>query len=132
VEGFMDVMDIIKALLSSSVIAAMVAGLFQLKRVKHENKENRELLDRLTFVFRHILSEHEKHFLLAINGDRAHDPTCNHPDSDGRHLRRLIDLGFAAKLSENWKVAGLKCGDKVTDYLRITDYGRQYLQLFPT
>jgi hypothetical protein len=84
-----------------------------------------EEIDAVRFVLCHMLSSHERRFLMAIAGLEAR--TFNDGYRDRDHIRRVIDLGFAEKSGKN--VADLQKGDDLGKEFRVTAAGSKYLEL---
>lgn len=97
------------------------------EHLQREQKTQQGYIGQLNFVVSHLLTRNEARFLRELMDGSNVAFKDEYREKD--HLRRLRDLGFIDHKDKLQKIADLKAGDHLSDYLRATSAGRTYLQI---
>ena len=108
------------------------AGGFVLREIRRTQDSQQDEIDRMKFLFEHLVPAEELHHLqhLADDAPLLYDRSYTRPYLDAE-LRRLAGVGLISRKPGRSFSAMGDTGD-VRDHFTITDSGRTYLQILQT
>ncbi|MDH6514260.1 hypothetical protein M2164_000736 [Streptomyces sp. SAI-208] len=118
----------------STVLASVdtAAGGFVLREIKRTQDTQQDELDRMKFLFEHLIPAEELRHLqnLADDTPLPYDRSYTRPYLD-TELRRLAGVGLIAR-KPGRSFSGMGDSGDVRDHFTITDTGRTYLHILRT